>query len=89
MEWKTRRPAVLAAGIVFASSKRAGAHHEALFGPQSSLAVESEGFVSLQAHEHVFGTGDSYDQETNYILSGGITPFRKIPWSFAVVQSFT
>ncbi len=29
----------------------ASAHHEALFGPQSSLAVESEGFVSLQASE--------------------------------------
>jgi hypothetical protein len=68
---------------------QAWAHHEALFGPQSSLAVESEGFVSLQAHQHVFGVGASHDQETNYILSAGVSPFRSVPWSLTLVQSFT
>jgi hypothetical protein len=71
------------------SSKQASAHHEALFGPQSSLAVESEGFVSLQAHEHVFGVGDTHDQETAYIVSAGVTPFRTFPWSLALIQTFT
>jgi hypothetical protein len=69
--------------------REAAAHHEALFGPQSSLAVESEGFVSLQAHEHVFGAGNTYDQETAYIVSAGVSPFHEIPWSFTLVQSFT
>ncbi len=71
------------------SSQRAFAHHEALFGPQSSLAVESDGFVSLQAHEHVFGVGGTYDQETAYIVSAGVTPFRSIPWSLTLVQTYT
>jgi hypothetical protein len=74
---------------VLSASRRAAAHHEALFGPQSSLAVESEGFVSFQAHEHVFGLKDTYDQETAYIVSAGVTPFRAIPWSVTLVQTYT
>jgi hypothetical protein len=77
------------AALVAVWPRHATAHHEALFGPQSSLAVESQGFVSLQAHEHVFGVGSTYDQETSYILSGGVSPFRAIPWSFTLVQAFT
>jgi hypothetical protein len=76
-----------AACVVTAST--ASAHHEALFGPQSSLAVESEGFVSTQMHTKVIGTGASYDRESVYILSGGISPFRGIPWTLTLVQPFT
>jgi hypothetical protein len=53
------------------------------------LAVESEGFVSLQAHEHVFGVGSTHDQETAYIVSAGVSPFRAVPWSLTLVQTFT
>jgi hypothetical protein len=81
--------AVAAALLVWSASRQSSAHHEALFGPQSSLAVESEGFVSLQAHEHVFGVGSTYDQETAYIVSAGVTPFHAIPWSLTLVQTFT
>lgn len=77
------------AALVLFSAVPAAAHHEALFGPQSSLAVESDAFVSLQAHEHVFGTGSSLDRETVYIVSGGVTPFRSVPWSLTLVQPFT
>jgi hypothetical protein len=87
---KGRKSAATAAALFgLFSSKQASAHHEALFGPQSSLAVESEGFVSLQAHEHVFGVGSTYDQETAYIVSAGVSPFRAVPWSLTLVQSFT
>lgn len=81
-----------ATAILFAivsASGPASAHHEALFGPQSSMAVESDGFVSLQAHEHVFGNRTTYDQETSYILSAGVTPLRAVPWSLAIVQAYT
>ena len=71
------------------SSPAAFAHHEALLGPQSSLAVESEAFVSMQAHEHVFGVGSTYDQETSYIVSAGVSPFHSVPWSFTLVQAYT
>src|SRR6516162_545113 len=81
--------AVAAALVASFVCRRASAHHEALFGPQSSLAVESEGFVSLQAHEHVFGAGSTYDQETATIVSAGVSPFRSIPWSFTLVQAYT
>jgi hypothetical protein len=85
-------PTRIATGLALGAllhSTRARAHHEALFGPQSSLAVESEGFISLQAHEHVFGVGSSLDRETAYIVSGGVTPIASVPWSFTLVQSFT
>jgi hypothetical protein len=87
----TRRKAAGAATVLAFMfwSVGAFAHHEALFGPQSSLAVESEGFVSLQAHEHVFGLGSTYDQETSYIVSAGVSPFHSIPWSFTLVQAYT
>lgn len=90
----TVRPSHAVAGAATAlaillSPARASAHHEALFGPQSSLAVESEGFVSLQEHEHVFGVGSTHDQETSYLVSAGISPFRTIPWSFTLVQAYT
>ena len=89
MNTRTTCAAAAAVMIGLVSSRRAWAHHEALFGPQSSLAVESEGFVSLQAHEHVFGTGSTHDQETSYIVSAGVSPFRSIPWSVTLVQTFT
>jgi hypothetical protein len=79
--------ALVAAGLVWALD--ASAHHEALFGPQSSLVVESDGFASLQVHEHVFGQGDTRDQETAYILSAGVSPVRSVPWSLALVQTYT
>ncbi len=49
--WAVALAAVLVQGL---SSTSSLAHHEALFGPQSSLAVESEGFVSLQAPQMIF-----------------------------------
>src|SRR5579859_5730430 len=81
--------AAASGAIMWCWAASAEAHHEALFGPQSSLAIESEGFVSLQAHEHVFGVGSTYDQETSYIVSAGMSPFRSIPWSLTLVQAYT
>ncbi len=88
----TRHRAVAFVGVLATFSTIATfarAHHEALFGPQSSLAVESEAFVSLQSHEHVFGSGASLDREATYILSAGVTPFRAVPWSLTLVQAYT
>jgi hypothetical protein len=78
--------AILLVGL---SAPPVRAHHEALFGPQSSLAVESEAFVSLQAHEHAFGSGPSFEHEATFILSGGVTPLRGIPWTVTLVVPVT
>lgn len=67
----------------------ARAHHEALFGPQSSLAVESQAFVSLQSHTRVLGTGALLERETTWIVSGGVTPFEHVPWSVTLVAPFS
>jgi hypothetical protein len=71
------------------AAEQAHAHHEALFGPQSSLAVESSGFLSLQTHTRAYGLGGSRTQETTFILSGGFSPIADVPWSIALVQPFT
>src|SRR5262252_3001301 len=71
------------------TSTVAFAHHEALFGPQSSLAVEAQGFVSLQTHVHAYGLGGDRTTETTSIVSGGWAPFVDIPWAFALIQPFT
>jgi hypothetical protein len=89
MMMKTSRAVAAAAALAALWPARAWAHHEALFGPQSSLAVESDGFVSAQMHVKALGYGASYDRESVYILSAGISPFREVPWSVTLVQPFT
>lgn len=79
--------AVLAC-LLFVEST-ASAHHEALFGPQSSLAVESEGFLSLQTFSHSYGINGTETDETTFILSGGLSPIRDVPWTVTLVQAFT
>jgi hypothetical protein len=77
-----------AAALALLSPTVAHAHHEALFGPQSSLAVESQAFASLQMHTRVFGSGALLERETTHILSAGVTPFD-FPLGLTVVVPFT
>jgi hypothetical protein len=86
---RSRSAAVLAGALAFFTSRSAAAHHEALFGPQSSLAVESEAFVSLQVHEHATGSGAGYEREATFVVSGGISPLREIPWTITLVVPVT
>ncbi len=83
------RSALVVALAVTGFSRAASAHHEALFGPQSSLAVESDGFFSFQTHAHAYGVRGTQTNETTSILSAGFTPIDYLPWSFAFVQPFT
>jgi hypothetical protein len=79
--------------LAFAASvfipEAASAHHEALFGPQSSLAVEAQGFVSLQTHLHAYGVNGQQTMETTTILSGGLQLDKRVPLGIVLVQSFT
>jgi hypothetical protein len=84
-----RAAAALVASLILAPAATASAHHEALFGPQSSLAVESAGFTSLQTHVHAYGVNGTQTQETVFIMSGGISPIASVPWSLTLVQPFT
>src|SRR3954466_14449517 len=78
-------PLVLATTL-FAGPARA--HHEALFGPLPSLAVEAPAFVSVQSFMRATGKTSPRGQESTFILSGGVTPFS-FPLGFALVQPFT
>lgn len=76
-------------GALLLVATNAHAHHEALFGPQSSLAVESPAFFSFQSHVHATGRGASYVTETTYLTSAGFAPVGGVPLSINVVQPFT
>jgi hypothetical protein len=70
--------------FVFAMSlcAEASAHHEAIFGPQSSLILSPPGFVSAQAYTRRLGPDGR--QQSTFVLSGGVTPWRAVPLSIAV-----
>jgi hypothetical protein len=74
---------------VFVFARPALAHHEALFGPQSSLAVESQGFASAQVFVHAYGINGQETPETTMIASAGVSPFRDVPLGFTLIQPFT
>ena len=83
------RIGIASAFAIISFSVSARAHHEALFGPQSSLAVESQGFFSLQTHMHAYGANGTETTETTTIVSGGLQLFPDMPLGIAVVQPFT
>lgn len=63
----------------------AHAHHEAIFGPQSSLVFSSPGFVSLQLFSRRLGSGSAGRQESTGLVSAGFSPFDGVPLSFTVI----
>jgi hypothetical protein len=74
-----------ALAILFAAGP-SSAHHEAIFGPQSSLVLSSPEFISLQAFSRRFSTGV---QETTPLLSFGFTPVAGLPLSFTAIVPAT
>ena len=62
------------------------AHHEAIFGPQSSLVLSSPEFLSLQTFSRRFSDGH---QETTPLLSFGFTPWSSVPVSFTAIVPAT
>jgi hypothetical protein len=57
------------------------AHHEAIFGPQSSVAFSAPVFVSLQAFHKAHDT----EGETTLLLSAGLAPNHHSKGSLAVI----
>lgn len=70
-------------------SHTAEAHHEAIFGPQSSLAFSGPGYLSSQLFSRNVGEPGDKVQETTGVLSGAYSPFSAIPLSFNVIQPFS
>jgi hypothetical protein len=62
------------------------AHHEAIFGPQSSLVLSAPGFVSAQTFSRRKKDGV---QETTGLISAGAQPFGGIPLSLTAILPAT
>ena len=62
----------------------AHAHHEAIFGPQSSSVLSAERFASAQIFTREVGSGEDRARQTTVVLSGGLQPTKR-PLSIAVV----
>jgi hypothetical protein len=75
----------LALIVLLSLSSPARAHHEAIFGPQSSLMFSSDGFVSFQGFSRRLGIAPARTQETTFVLSGGISPFKSVPLSLSLL----
>lgn len=65
------------------------AHHEAMFGPQSSAVLSPGVFFSAQLFDRESGRGGYRHRETTAVFSGGIKPFAKNPLSMALVVPVT
>jgi hypothetical protein len=86
-----RRCCVSFIGIVlsFLVAIPASAHHEAMFGPQSSAVLSPTMFISAQIFDRENGQGDYRHRETTTVFSTGVTPFKGNPLSLAFVAPIT
>src|SRR5579864_4009809 len=77
--------------VTFASlaTVPASAHHEAMFGPQSSAVLSPGLFVSAQVFDKEEGKDNEKRGETTTVYSVGVTPFKKKPLSIAFVLPVT
>ena len=75
---------LLVALIAVSVAASAEAHHEAIFGPQSSAVLSPDRFFSAQIFTREVGQGEDTTRETTAVFSGGLQPFRR-PLSIAFV----
>src|SRR5690349_9188057 len=65
------------------------AHHEAMFGPQSSSVLSPGMFLSTQVFDRENGLNGTTHRETTAVFSAGFRPIEKNPLSLAVVAPIT
>jgi hypothetical protein len=80
-----RLPVVAAVSL---ASVPVAAHHEAIYGSQSSLAISAERYVSVQVFSKQTGPPGDRTQETTTVLGAGFAP-RRGPLSISVVLPFS
>ena len=85
---KNRARIFLLIGLVFQPAL-ANAHHEAIFGPQSSLVLSADKFVSLQVFSRELGTSDSKTKETTTLVSAGVRVSKRRPLSFTAILPYS
>jgi hypothetical protein len=75
-------------GAVLVASP-AYAHHEAMFGPQSSAVLSPGIFLSAQVFDKEEGKDNEKRRETTTVYSVGVTPLKDKPLSIALVVPMT
>src|SRR5215831_12260089 len=79
---------VFAAGMLL-SARPAFAHHEAMFGPQSSAVLSPGIFLSALVFDKETGEGNQKRRETTTVYSVGFKPLKKQPLSLAFILPAT
>ena len=75
--------------FVLSTTAPAFAHHEAIFGPQSSAVLSPSAFLSAQIFDKEKGRNDDKHREATTVYSFGFTPVKKKPLSIALVLPMT
>jgi hypothetical protein len=65
------------------------AHHEAIFGPQSSLVLSADRFVSFQVFGRELGTMDSKTSETTTLVSAGVRLSKQRPLTLTAILPYS
>jgi hypothetical protein len=81
--------AIFAAAVILFLPVPASAHHEAMFGPQSSAVLSPGMFISAQVFDRENGMNVTKHRETTTVFSAGVRPFKTNPLSLAVVAPVT
>lgn len=81
--------AALITAIILFLPSAGSAHHEAMFGPQSSAVLSPKMFISTQVFDRENGRNGYKHRETTAVFSTGFTPFKNNPFSLAVVAPVT
>jgi hypothetical protein len=79
---------LLVAGLCACVVSPAHAHHEAIFGPQSSAVLSPGTFLTAQVFTRATGRDDEKGREITTVFSGGVRPFN-VPLSLAFVVPVT
>ncbi len=81
--------AAIVLAFVSSTAGPAYAHHEAIFGPQSSAVLSPSTFFSAQVFDKEEGEGADKHRETSTVFSVGFKPIKKRPLSLAFVVPMT
>jgi hypothetical protein len=80
--------AAIVAGTL-AQAAPAEAHHEALFGPQSSSTLSPDGFLTFQVFTRELGPTGERTRETTGVVSAGMRVTKRLPISVSVTAPYS
>jgi hypothetical protein len=80
--------AILLAGLLVRPAS-VEAHHEAIFGPQSSLVLSLDRYISFQVFTRELGSSDYKTNETTTLVGVGVRVSKRRPLTFAAIVPYS